>query len=83
MGHCWEVIGKGFSGMADGGALRASLLHRAQCALDLRALWWTVDRSLRVPAAPQTTSVTHLDGSSEPAGDTLTVTGTPILLRIG
>lgn len=46
-------------------------------------IWWTVDRSLRVPAAPTTTSVEHLDGSSAPAGDTLTVTGTPILLRIG
>ena len=58
-----------------------------QCRFDVDGkeflIWWTVDRNLRVPPAPRTTSVEHLDGSSAPAPDTLTVTGTPILLRIG
>lgn len=58
-----------------------------QCRFDLDGkeflIWWTVDRRLQVPAAPGTTSVENLDGNSAPASDTLTVTGSPILLRLG
>ncbi|MFS8097964.1 helix-turn-helix domain-containing protein [Lentzea alba] len=45
-------------------------------------IWWTVDRSLRVPAPAGTTSVEDLDGGTR-AGSDLTVTGSPILVRIG
>jgi hypothetical protein len=58
-----------------------------QCRFDLDGkefvIWWTVDRRLEVPPAPGTTSVEDLDGNSAPAGDTVTVTGSPILLRLG
>jgi transcriptional regulator with XRE-family HTH domain len=60
-----------------------------QCRFDLRGktflIWWTIDQRLRIPVASGTTSVEHLDGSSTPVkpGADVTVTGTPILLRVG
>ncbi|MFI7673294.1 helix-turn-helix domain-containing protein [Actinophytocola sp. NPDC049390] len=58
-----------------------------QCRFELGdkefLIWWTIDQRLEVPAAPGTTSVEDLDGGSTSVEDTLTVTGSPILLRLG
>lgn len=62
--------------------------HLWQCRFDRQGktflIWWTVDRSLPVPAAPGTASVEHLDGAVAPAtsGTDVTVTGSPVLLRL-
>ncbi len=59
-----------------------------QCRFDQQGrtflIWWTIDRSLQVPAAPAATSVEYLDGTSAPVlpGNDVTVTGSPILLRL-
>ncbi|RSM53112.1 cobalamin ABC transporter substrate-binding protein [Amycolatopsis sp. WAC 01376] len=47
-------------------------------------IWWTIDRSARIPAANGTTSVEQLDGTSAPVtpGADVTVTGSPVLLRL-
>lgn len=59
-----------------------------QCRFDIRGkaflIWWTIDTTLEVTAAEGITSIERLDGSSEPveAGEALTVTGSPVLLRV-
>jgi len=60
-----------------------------QCRFELRGktflIWWTLDATLRLPVAASTTSVERLDGTGAPVepGATVTVTGSPILLRVG
>ncbi|MEU9691911.1 helix-turn-helix domain-containing protein [Amycolatopsis japonica] len=63
--------------------------HLWQCRFDQGGrnflIWWTIDRSERIPSAPGTTSVEGLDGNGTPVepGAEVTVTGSPILLRLG
>ncbi|GAB3439654.1 helix-turn-helix domain-containing protein [Actinophytocola sediminis] len=58
-----------------------------QCRFDrdgeMFLIWWAIDRRLQVAAAPGTTSVEDLDGHRAAVEDTVTVTGSPILLRLG
>ncbi|MEV7552887.1 helix-turn-helix domain-containing protein [Amycolatopsis sp. NPDC089917] len=63
--------------------------HLWQCRFDQGGrtflIWWTIDRSERIPVASGATAVEHLDGTGEAvtAGAEVTVTGSPILLRLG
>lgn len=63
--------------------------HLWQCRFDQGGkaflIWWTIDRSERIPAAQGTTSVEDLDGEVTPMepGAEVAVTGSPILLKLG
>ncbi|RZQ62337.1 helix-turn-helix domain-containing protein [Amycolatopsis suaedae] len=63
--------------------------HLWQCRFDTPGgaflIWWTIDRTLRIPAPSGATAVEQLDGTSLPVtpGADVTVTGSPVLLRTG
>ncbi|QXV56356.1 helix-turn-helix domain-containing protein [Amycolatopsis sp. TNS106] len=63
--------------------------HLWQCRFDQGGkaflIWWAIDRSERIPAVQGATSVEDLDGTVTPVepGAEVTVTGSPILLKLG